>query len=556
MKLKILTKANANDKKIAKKKSEYNLLKLRKIPPNNKAIKGKKTSTMPEEDISPTFSDYYDEQKDLVEDMSQQMYSDKVSRLRASIRVRPFIGNEIGFDEWIAIPAPDKIWISDFSKSIERKYDHVFPSDSKQSDIYSFVSSAIDGVLKGLNWTIFAYGQTGSGKTYTMFGKEWDKKVKELANKMLESIRNGDQYHGDDLLDDLGLIPRSIQEVFYFIASQNVDIENVRVYLSFLQIYNEKIYDLLQDGDFKTPLQIREDKLNGIYVEGLSEYLVSNSLDAYALLKRGEKNRIIRSTKANIESSRSHSIFQLYIEYEDSKLQKIYKTKLNFWDLAGSEKISIDENLEANHMKELKSINLSLATLGKVIYWMAQNKTSYIPYRESKLTRFLQDSIGKNSKTWLIATVSPTLETFDETLNTLKFADQAMKIKVQTTHNSIEFKESEKIDELQKEVNYLKELLNLKRNGNPDDVHRQLYMLKKENSKLKKIAVINNLVPRNFLTGVSSLPSVVSTARGPRPQFEGFDSTDISRDLKNLQFMRYNKENKRYEGYLNGQKLR
>lgn len=141
-----------------------------------------------------------------------------------------------------------------------------------------------------------------------------------------------------------------------------------KIYLSFLQIYNEKIYDLLQDADSKSPLQIREDKHNGIYVEGLSEYLVSNSLDAYALLKRGEKNRIIRQTKGNIESSRSHSIFQLYVEYDDTKQQKIYKTKLNFCDLAGSEKISIEENLEANHLKELKSINLSLATLGKVIY--------------------------------------------------------------------------------------------------------------------------------------------------------------------------------------------
>jgi hypothetical protein len=269
--------------------------------------------------------------------------------------------------------------------------------------VYGFISDAVDGILKGLNSTIFAYGQTGSGKTYTMFGKDWE-------------IKSGEEYNRDESdLYDLGLIPRSIQEVFCYIVDQNVDPRQVKVYLSFLQIYNEKIYDLLQDPDFKSPLHIREDKIDGIYVEGLSEYLVSTSLDTYMLLKRGVRNRIIRQTKSNTESSRSHSIFQLFIEYEDPKLQKIYKTKLNFCDLAGSEKIGIDENLNLNHLRELKSINLSLSTLGKVIYCMAHKKKSYIPYRESKLTRFLQDSIGKNSNTWLIATVSPTVETFDET---------------------------------------------------------------------------------------------------------------------------------------------
>jgi len=262
--------------------------------------------------------------------MQQQMYVSKVSRVKASVRVRPFIGNEIGFEECISVPTTNRIIISDFSKSIEKNYDHVFSSDSSQSEVYSFISSAITGVIKGLNSTIFAYGQTGSGKTYTMFGKDWDTKIKELARNMLEAIKRGEQYQGEEILDNLGLIPRSIQEVFYYIANQNIDPSKIRVYMSFLQIYNEKIYDLLQDSDFRSPLQIREDKHNGIYCEGLSEYLVATSLDAYTLLKRGEKNRIIRQTKGNMESSRSHSVFQMYIEYEDISQQKIYKTKLNF----------------------------------------------------------------------------------------------------------------------------------------------------------------------------------------------------------------------------------
>ena len=461
--------------------------------------------------------------------MQGQMYTATTTRVKAAIRVRPFLESEVGIDEWISFPSHDKISVSDFTKTVDKKYDYVFTPDCKQSDVYSFVDKSLEGILKGINSTIFAYGQTGSGKTFTMFGKDWESNVKKLAHEMHQAMKTNEVYHGEEILDKLGLIPRVIQEVFYYCSSKSIDPEDIKIYLSFLQIYNEKIYDLFQDADFKSPLQIRQDKENGIYVEGLSEYQVSNSLDAYALLKRGERNRIIRATKINMESSRSHSIFQFFIEYNNTKVQKIYKTKLNFCDLAGSEKMSTDENLEEEHMKELKSINLSLTTLGKVINWMAHNKSSYIPYRESKLTRFLQDSLGKNANTWLIATVSPTLMTFDETWNTLKFADQAMKIKAKILSHSIEVKESEKINELQKEISYLKDLLNLKRNGNTEDVHRQLYMLKKENSKLREIAKIDKIAPRNIFTGLSSIKS--STSAKPNILMQGTIETDMSRDF-------------------------
>ena len=186
---------------------------------------------------------------------------------------------------------------------------------------------------------------------------------------------------------------------------------------------------------------------------------------------------------------------------------------------------------------------------------MAQGNWSYIPYRESKLTRFLQDSIGKNAQTWLIATVSPTVETFDETLNTLKFADNAIKIKVKALNHSIEFKESEKIEELQKEVTYLKELLNLKRAGNPEDVHRQLYILKKENVKLKKMVTTNSPIPRNLLT--ASLNSAVSTARNHHFGIGSLDTNDISKEFKisPADISNDTKPNHRYDKYINGVKV-
>jgi len=142
----------------------------------------------------------------------------------------------------------------------------------------------------------------------------------------------------------------------------------VTTYCSFLQIYNEKLYDLLQDTYTRHPLQIREDKLTGIFVEGLSEYIVQSEEDCLVLLTRGEKNRIKRATKMNIKSSRSHSLFQLLIETDQIDIKGMLKrSKLNLGDLAGSEKINKDEEMQAKHMLELRNINLSLTTLGKVI---------------------------------------------------------------------------------------------------------------------------------------------------------------------------------------------
>jgi Kinesin motor domain len=138
--------------------------------------------------------------------------------------------------------------------------------------------------------------------------------------------------------------------------------------VSFLQIYNERLYDLLQDTQVKNPLNIREDKLQGVYVEGLSEYIVQSESECLVLLARGERNRVKRATKMNVKSSRSHSLFQLLIETDHVDAKGMLKrSKLNLGDLAGSEKINKDEEMQAKHMLELRNINLSLTTLGKVI---------------------------------------------------------------------------------------------------------------------------------------------------------------------------------------------
>ena len=193
------------------------------------------------------------------------------------------------------------------------------------------------------------------------------------------------------------MIPRAIKHVFNDVKQVFVSTKaEFTVYWSFIQIYNEKLYDLFQDSDASTPLIIRENKYEGVFVEGLSEYVITNPEDCLYLLRRGEHFRITRETKSNVASSRSHSVFQLIVEsVNPNQNGKLVRAKLNLWDLAGSEKIHAEEKLTEGHMNEHKSINLSLSTLGKVIGALSKNSDlNHIPFRESKLTRLLKDSLG------------------------------------------------------------------------------------------------------------------------------------------------------------------
>ncbi|CAI2386990.1 unnamed protein product [Moneuplotes crassus] len=513
------------------------LLKLHKIEPDQTSKKkGKKATKSIKEDDSPTFSDYYEEQKDIVGQMDNQVYEEKANHIKCCVRVRPLIDEEIVKDECISYPKPNTILVSANSKSVEKTYDQVFPQDAQQSDVYSFISDAVGGILKGVNCTILAYGQKNTGKSYTMFGQNWETRVKEIATRTLECLREGKQYDGNESeLYDLGLIPRSIQEVFYYLNSNNIDPTKVKVYLSFVQIHNEKIYDLLQDSDTKEDLKIREDKNNGIYVEGLSEYLVSTSLDAYTMLKRGDNN-FYSGARRFSNSSSSHRIFQLYIEYDNPDEDKLYKTKLNFCDLGGF----------GNNAKDSDLNKYSLSALGKVIKCMSNRTPGYISYRESKLTRLLQDSIDKTSNTWIISTVSPDIDSFDDILNTLKFTDQAKKVKVRSSTNTGEAKQSGKMEELQKEVNYLKDLLKLKAKGTNEEVHQQLYNLKKENMKLRKLVSSSLDLNQSSSAKGLTLKSIVTTARGigGNDYFSSYDPT--REDNSGIETSRNIKPNNRY----------
>jgi hypothetical protein len=211
---------------------------------------------------------------------------------------------------------------------------------------------------------------------------------------------------------------------------------------------------LFQDKESGKALNIREDKYTGIFVEGQSEYVVQTAHDCFTLLKRGEANRITRQTRSNVHSSRSHTIFQILVESDTADSRGLlFRGKLNLCDLAGSEKILKDESMNSQHFHELKTINQSLSSLGKVITALAQGKKKdHIPYRDSKITRLLQDSLGGNTKTTLIAACNSKSDCVSETISTLKFADRAKQIMVKVSANTVSAADDALVIKLQKEV--------------------------------------------------------------------------------------------------------
>jgi len=412
----------------------------------------------------------------------------KPQGLKVFVRTRPVIRSEFGKETAITCDTNNRqVRIDTKSNIIESYLDATFDENSSQLDVFKQIQDFIPSVIQGYNCTVFAYGQTGSGKTHTMFGSDWENVVFRGEG----NIPNIQKTYIGDLDEDrnfCGLIPRTVYHLFKEIQKEANQAQKFVIYCSFLQIYNEKIFDLLNGKSTTNSLDIRENKIDGIYVEGLSEYAVSNFQDCLKLMQRGEKNRFIRHTSNNVKSSRSHTIFQLIVESTKADASgNLQKAKFNLCDLAGSEKLKKSEDIVDAHLRELKNINLSLTTLGKVIHSLSQNKKIPIPYRESKLTRLLQDSLGGNTKTCLIATLSPILEYVDESINTLKFAERAKHIVTEVKANKIEAQDAELVQKLQKEIKYLKAILNIRRKGTSaiNQVHNKLLILQEENDRLR-----------------------------------------------------------------------
>eukprot|EP00794_Sanderia_malayensis_P007023 gene7023-7811_t len=309
-------------------------------------------------------------------------------------------------------------------------FDRVFAPDCKQTDVYNDGARPIvDSVIEGYNGTIFAYGQTGTGKTFTMEGI---RTVPELR----------------------GIIPNSFAHIFGSIARMDEDVRFL-VRVSYLEIYNENVKDLL-GKDQKAKLEVKERPDIGVYVKDLSSYVVNNADDMDRTMTTGNKNRSVGSTNMNATSSRSHAIFTITIERSEKGLdgqQHLRMGKLHMVDLAGSERQS-KTGAAGDRLKEANNINLSLSTLGNVISALVDGKSTHIPYRNSKLTRLLQDSLGGNSKTVMIANIGPAHYNMDETISTLRYANRAKNIK-----NKAKINEDPKdalLREFQKEIEKLR----------------------------------------------------------------------------------------------------
>ncbi|CAI9588612.1 unnamed protein product [Staurois parvus] len=295
----------------------------------------------------------------------------------------------------------------------------------------------LQNAFEGYNACIFAYGQTGSGKSYTMMGTA----------------------------DQPGLIPRLCSALFERTQKEETDELSFKVEVSYMEIYNEKVRDLLDPKGSRQSLKVREHKVLGPYVDGLSKLAVTSYKDIESLMSEGNKSRTVAATNMNEESSRSHAVFNIILTHTITDVQSATSgekvSKLSLVDLAGSERAT-KTGAAGERLKEGSNINKSLTTLGLVISALAdqgagKNKNKFVPYRDSVLTWLLKDSLGGNSKTAMVATVSPAADNYDETLSTLRYADRAKNIVNHAVVN--EDPNARIIRELREEVEKLREQL-------------------------------------------------------------------------------------------------
>ncbi|KAJ3321677.1 hypothetical protein HDV06_003970 [Boothiomyces sp. JEL0866] len=343
-------------------------------------------------------------------------------------------------------------------------YDRVFNMDDTQEQIFTEIQPIIEKCMEGFNGCIFAYGQTGSGKTYTM--------------------------QGLDLTSERGVMPRVIEQITAAITEGEKKGIEYNVTGSYLEIYQEQLRDLLVADEEQVDLRIRIDPFSatgkGLYVEGLVEKHLRSPADYYQIIKKGTQNRTIAETNMNKVSSRSHGVFSLTIDQTCRPLSSSSglninkkRSKIHLIDLAGSERVE-STGATGTRLKEGSSINMSLSSLGNVINALSSGNT-HIPYRDSKLTYLLSDSLGGNSITLILACITPLAISYDETIGTLKFAERAKKVQNNAIINLDP--QSRKITELENEILRLKALL---AQCNCKNTHDKLFYNFNRNSEPRK----------------------------------------------------------------------
>ncbi|XP_075879241.1 kinesin-like protein kif7 isoform X2 [Nelusetta ayraudi] len=366
------------------------------------------------------------------------------SAVQVAVRVRPLLPKELLHCHESCITVDPELRRITLGHDRHFVCDHLFEESGCQEDVYSVsVQPLVDAFFQGFNATVFAYGQTGSGKTYT------------IGEANICSFRDEEQ----------GIIPRAVADVFKLLDENDLNDFSVRV--SYLEVYKEEFKDLLEVETASKDIHIREDKGN-IVLCGVKECEVEGLDEVLSLLESGNTARHTGATQMNPNSSRSHTIFTLYMDQRrgNSRLYgsatsngpQMLSSKFHFVDLAGSERILRTGNT-GERLKESIQINSGLLALGNVIGALGdpKRKGSHIPYRDSKITRILKDSLGGNSKTLMIACISPSSSDFDESLNTLNYASRARNIQNQAMVNCK--REPDRVEGLEQQIKALRRAL-------------------------------------------------------------------------------------------------
>eukprot|EP00033_Pygsuia_biforma_P002681 GCRY01002962.1.p1 GENE.GCRY01002962.1~~GCRY01002962.1.p1 ORF type:complete len:710 (-),score=213.57 GCRY01002962.1:424-2553(-) len=364
------------------------------------------------------------------------------TNVKVAVRLRPFNQREKERNAALCMemPTPQQTIITnpETSKKYTYTFDHSYWLDTPQEVVYTDLGvPLLESAFAGYNATIFAYGQTGAGKSYSMTGNE--------------SAR--------------GIIPQMNKDIFAKIEEAPSSMKYL-VTVSFLEIYREEVKDLLNPSG--KDLKVREHPKLGVYVEHLAELVVKSHQDVMRLMDQGNHIRAVASTNMNDTSSRSHSVFTVKIAAKDEDNEHGgYHAKINLVDLAGSER-QASTGATGDRLKEGAAINKSLSALGNVINALAdpKKKAKFIPYRDSKLTRILQESLGGNTKTVMLAALSPADINFDETHSTLQYANRAKNICNKAVKNEDE--NARIIRELREEVERLRKQVSVEGGGGVD----------------------------------------------------------------------------------------
>ncbi|XP_058125518.1 chromosome-associated kinesin KIF4-like [Anopheles ziemanni] len=346
--------------------------------------------------------------------------------VQVAVRIRPLSQRELakGYENVIVQPNPPEPRLIARGQE-EFTFTEVFGPEVDQLEVYErSVKAIVLKLLDGFNVSILAYGQTGSGKTYTI----------------------GTSFTGSRLTGNVGILPRALLDIFSMVNGEQgkavTDGTRYRVCCSFMELYQDHVYDLLSHRQrYERLLGIREDVSGGVFVKGLTELNVSSAEEALRWLGHGAGSRATAPTSMNKESNRSHTIFTVIVRSSaGSSDERVTISKLHFVDLAGSERAKKSRAC-GDRLRECIQINKGLLALGNVISALASHtknsrNTVYVSYRDSKLTRLLQNSLGGNSITLMLACVSPACYNLEETLSTLRYADRALAIRNKPTKSS------------------------------------------------------------------------------------------------------------------------